>query len=265
LESRTTPLTSPNPNSYEYDNLYVDMNGIIHPCSHPEGGPQPKCIEEMYNNVAKYLDRLVNVVRPRKVLFLAIDGVAPRAKMNQQRARRFRSAQEAKEQAEVAEKVRQDMIERGEQVPKKGKEAWDSNVITPGTDFMIGLSEFVRYYVRVRISEGGKYWKGLKVIFSDASVPGEGEHKIMSYVRRQRTVSGYDPNVSHVLHGLDADLIMLGLATHEVNFFILREEVVFGRRSAENLQRVKEASGYSDRQKELDEEDRRDGGEVDSR
>ena len=167
-----------------------------------------------------------------------------------------RSAQEVREQAEVESKVRQDMIDRGEQVPSKKKSPWDSNVITPGTDFMIGLSNFIRYYIRCRISGGGEFWKNLTVVFSDASVPGEGEHKIMAYVRRSRIADGADVNTKHVLHGLDADLIMLGLATHEVNFFILREEVLFGRKSAENMQRVKDGGGWTERQKELDEQDR---------
>jgi len=217
-----------NPNGVEYDNLYLDMNGIIHPCCHPESGPQPKNEDEMIQNTFKYIEHLFSMVRPRKLLYLAIDGVAPRSKMNQQRARRFRAAQERHELMSTRKKLESYYHKKGWDVPPPKPESWDHNVITPGTPFMDKLAQALRYWVSYKLHfDAG--WKGIQVILSDANVPGEGEHKIAAFIRQIRTGTGYDPNTRHVLYGLDADLFMLGLATHEVYFTVLREEVLFGK------------------------------------
>ncbi|KAK1310038.1 5'-3' exoribonuclease 3 [Acorus calamus] len=163
VETAKEDASEPNPNGFELDNLYLDMNGIVHPCFHPE------------------------------------DTEAEEIKLR----RKF----------EMEGKVVH---------PKFESEVSDSNVITPGTVFMQKLSCALEYYIHLKLNKD-ILWKGIKVILSDANVPGEGEHKIMSFIRLQRNLPGYDPNTRHCLYGLDADLIMLALATHEVHFYILRE------------------------------------------
>ena len=172
----------------------------------------------MMSKVFAYLDHLFRMTRPNKMLYMAIDGVAPRAKLNQQRSRRFRSASEAAKEREEARR-------RGE--PEPEGEPFDSNCITPGTEFMARLTEHLKFYVRKKQTED-PLWAKVTVILSGHEVRGEGEHKIMEHIRWARTQPDWEPNQTHCLYGLDADLIMLALVTHEPHFCLLREVVKFG-------------------------------------
>ena len=84
--------------------------------------------------------------------YFSVDGVAPRAKMNQQRSRRFRSAQEAKEKdADKEEFLKMLKSQNGGVVSDDTasmikKKTWDHNVITPGTPFMDILALSLKYW-----------------------------------------------------------------------------------------------------------------------
>uniref|UniRef100_A0A671RZY9 5'-3' exoribonuclease 1 n=1 Tax=Sinocyclocheilus anshuiensis TaxID=1608454 RepID=A0A671RZY9_9TELE len=201
------------------------MNGIIHQCSHPNDEDVHFRIseEKIFADIFHYLEVLFRIIKPRKVFFMAVDGVAPRAKMNQQRGRRFRSAKEAEEKIKKA-------LEKGEVLPTEAR--FDSNCITPGTDFMARLQEQLKYFVHNKLSTD-KAWQGVNVYLSGHETPGEGEHKIMEFIRSETTKLGHTPNTRHCLYGLDADLIMLGLTSHEPNFSLLREEVRFGGKKSQ--------------------------------
>uniref|UniRef100_A0A182LSR4 5'-3' exoribonuclease 1 n=1 Tax=Anopheles culicifacies TaxID=139723 RepID=A0A182LSR4_9DIPT len=205
----------------EFDNLYLDMNGIIHNCSHPNDADINFRIHEdgIFEAIFNYVEFLFKLIRPQQLFFIAVDGVAPRAKMNQQRGRRFRSAHEAHELLERAKA-------NGDPIPSDG--AFDSNCITPGTPFMVRLQTALEHFIQVKIATD-RLWKACTVILSGHETPGEGEHKIMEYIRHAKAQPGFNPNLRHCLYGLDADLIMLGLCTHERYFSLLREEVKFGK------------------------------------
>ncbi|KAG1674258.1 5'-3' exoribonuclease 2 [Nymphon striatum] len=192
----------PNPNDFEFDNLYLDMNGIIHPCCHPENKPAPKNEDEMMVLIFEYIDRIFNICRPRKLLYMAIDGVAPRAKMNQQRSRRFRASKETVEKIDEMSRIRQELELKGCEIPppKPKGEHFDSNCITPGTPFMARLAECLNYYIYDRLNNNPG-WKDIKVVLSDAKWPRK---------RNQLKKISF-PHLT-------------GLATHEPNFTIIREE-----------------------------------------
>ncbi len=88
-------------------------------------------------------------------------------------------------------------MRKGEDVPAAG-EAFDSNCITPGTAFMGRLNEHLRFFVRKKLGEDAA-WRRPRIVLSGHEVPGEGEHKIMEYIRLAKREPGYKPNVRHCM------------------------------------------------------------------
>lgn len=225
-ESLPSPSFSDRAAKVRVDNFYLDMNGIIHTCTHSNNDKLIALNErEMFQRIFAYTDRLYKLVQPSNLMFLAVDGVAPRAKMNQQRSRRFRSSKER-------EALLADFVAKEGKLPDE--ESFDSNCITPGTEFMYRLGIAFRRWIAYKM-ETDPFWKDGKceVVFSGPDVPGEGEHKVMDMIRRiqleECELSKRDPSFvpkqkRHCMYGLDADLIMLSLVTHEPFFILLREK-----------------------------------------
>jgi 5'-3' exoribonuclease 1 len=122
--------------------------------------------EEIFYDIFLYIDEMVHLIRPKKVLVISADGVAPRAKMNQQRTRRFRKADVNPKEIEALRKHGLDP-----------DTMFNSDCISAGTEFMDDLSLAFEDFVRTKVASD-ELWKDLTVVVTGSDVPGEGEHKV---------------------------------------------------------------------------------------
>lgn len=211
--------------------LFMDMNGIFHGAAqiiYCYGNGDPENITknpdlrkeqeerlvalpsktdsqlelEMLEHIVIRIYEVITRIRPRDYVVLAVDGVAPMAKITQQRNRRYKKAKDSAESA------------------KEGKVSrFDSNCITPGTEFMFKLSNYIEAFIAENIKANKFRFKN--IIYSSHLVPGEGEHKIFDMVRKGHV--DYDPSASHIVYGMDADLIMLTMLSSMSNIYLCRE------------------------------------------
>lgn len=82
------------------------------------------------------------------------------------------------------------------------------------------LGTNLEFFIKKKIEEDD-YWKSLSIIFTSSSSPGEGEHKIMEFIRANK--DNFNPDDTHCLYGADADLIMLSMTLPLQNLCIIRE------------------------------------------
>ena len=202
-------------------NLYLDLNCAIHYCcrevlkDNPFQRSKQSILEhKMILNVIKYIELLVDYAQPQELLFIAIDGPAPKAKMVQQRQRRFKKFYEKKHTEEIKNR-HQDNDDKTEE--------WDTNAITPGTLFMNKLS----VTLKKNVIQNPKL-KHLQIVISDSNIPGEGEHKLLQHMKEKQSQT--DSEAINVIYGLDADLIMLCISSKLDRILLLREAVEFDNR-----------------------------------
>jgi len=171
----------------DIDNLYLDSNSIIYDClrqtAHEYTGDDKEFEDRLVRSVEKKLREYIKIVKPKGHILIAFDGVAPVAKLEQQRTRRYKSY--------LLNYIRKS-------IDPDYHHTWDKTAITPGTKFMDKLGHYLT----------NKFKNNKKVIISTTNEPGEGEHKIFDYIRQQRD---YHAKTTTVIYGLDADLIMLCL------------------------------------------------------
>jgi 5'-3' exoribonuclease 1 len=193
----------------QIDILYLDANCLFHPqcqqilTNEPLNTDINDLENKMIIQILKYIELLITYTKPSKYVYISVDGVAPLAKMNQQRYRRYKTKKENEQKATIKKKHNINV-----------NTTWNSSSITPGTLFMEKLHKAILKYLNDNNT--------IKYIYSSYHSPSEGEHKILKHIKNLS-----DENNTFIIYGLDADLIFLALASQKKNIYLLREKQTF--------------------------------------
>jgi len=190
------------------ENLYLDSNSIIYDILNILLKKEKNIDfeKELIINIIKKIEEYVEIIKPSRKVYIAFDGVAPLAKLSQQRSRRYKSWF----QKNTLENV----------IGKRENNVWESAAITPGTEFMSTLTkEIKKHFTNKR---NIKKLKVEDIIISSSDEVGEGEHKLFKYIRDNKE---YHKKTTTIIYGLDADLIMLALNHMHItpNLYLYRE------------------------------------------
>jgi 5'-3' exonuclease len=196
--------------SININNLYMDCNSIIYDAVRTidiENSNNKTIIQKVIQKIDEY----ISIICPNKNIYIAFDGVAPVAKLEQQRSRRYKSWY----QNEISKSIHK----------KTTPDPWNTTAITPGTLFMKELSDTIALHYSVPSNYNVE-----KIIISTSNEYGEGEHKIFEYIRNNPSEH---TNYSSVIYGLDADLIMLS-----INHLPISEKIYLFRETPEFIKTI---------------------------
>ena len=203
-------LSAPHPN-IKIDYLFIDFNAFIYNTIHAF----PKDIvydfiknkdtilyeELLVKLVIKNTLELVNkVCKPSKLLYIAIDGPPPMAKMVQQRERRYKNP------------LMEQLFKKDDPTKIIEGSKYDTTRVTPGTHLMTLLNkEFTK------IVNAGKFGK-IAVVFDGSNIPGEAEHKYLKFIEDIEA----SPDDKFVIISGDGDAILLSLRFPNKSVYIMQ-------------------------------------------
>lgn len=202
--------------------LYLDANCLFHPqCFKileyfPNLFDVNKLEKYMFKRILNYIDFLIAYVDP-EILYLAVDGVAPLAKIAQQRKRRFKT---------IDDNLSRELIKKKYNV--EFNNTWSNIKITPGTVFMEKLHNKINNYLKKKTN--------IKCVYSSYHIPGEGEHKILQDIKERN--KNLINNDLYVIYGLDADLIFLSMVSKKNNIYLLRESSQIDNNKSNNIKSI---------------------------
>uniref|UniRef100_A0A6C0EYQ2 Xrn1 N-terminal domain-containing protein n=1 Tax=viral metagenome TaxID=1070528 RepID=A0A6C0EYQ2_9ZZZZ len=206
------------------NHFYLDFNCALYTALY--ANPDIKTEDTLIIYIIEYLETLCKIIPDLSLIYIAIDGCPPAGKQVQQRARRFHS---------ICKRNRINKINDtfGSEIDKtKVNNEIDTNIFTPGTAFMYELSAAIKKAIKT-----SEVFRNTAVIFSDASIPSEGEHKILHHLKlaahvaidgtdKEKQLYGTPHNT--IIYGLDGDLIHLSLINGQSNTYLFREANEYG-------------------------------------
>jgi 5'-3' exonuclease len=224
------------------DRVFLDFNCAIHQCSNnikknysinDHNIFEKKLIEETLD----YINKIYEFTKPTTLFYISIDGVPSRSKIIQQRHRRFNGMWKKNKTLEILSNMKPSPLIND--YYNKTINEWSSDNISPGTKFMNNLSDAITNFIK-------KF--SVLSILSDSSEEGEGEYKIVKYIKNNSHCAGslrpkgYEHNASRttakyidIIYGLDADLIMLSLINNKTTIYLLREPVFFDTNNSDEF------------------------------
>jgi 5'-3' exonuclease len=213
-----------------FDHLFMDCNSIIYDsvrivlatekyrCAKQTEECRLAFEDDLIGIVIESIEQYIYTIQPRQSIYIAFDGIAPFAKMEQQRSRR--------QKVQMTKELTQTILSLGglDTTIDNGDEtaafSWDTFAITAGTEFMMKLAERID---AAFVGKAAKY--NVRDMFVSTSMEdGEGEHKIFAHCRNH-----CNQRDTIALYGLDADLLMLAMVHCSVcpNIYVFREAPEF--------------------------------------